>query len=362
MLSFIRKRVTYANVAMTFALVFAMSGGAYAAKHYVIASAKQISPKVLKQLQGKTGPAGATGPAGTAGAAGKEGPAGKAGTNGPNGTNGKSVVVAEVKPGEAACKLLGGASFEAEGLGTGLFACNGAEGKAGAPGAPGENVTVKALAADNGSGKCEEGGAEFANKTGTAFACNGAGGSGGGGLPKTLPSGDTLTGMWATGSQGQVVETSPLMSTTKEIETEVNGVKEKVTVVTGVSAQQNATKPVSRVAISFPIEVEPAPKVLVQYLKGLAIGAQIENGKYHEENGSVASPLWKEKCTGTFTAPTAAKGFLCVYIREGSGVVAGTSPAVSLLEEAHPFGVIIPFTVGEGQQGPAAGSWAVTAE
>jgi hypothetical protein len=360
MLSFIRKRVTYANVAMTFALVFAMSGGAYAAKHYVIASTKQINPKVLKQLQGKTGPAGATGPAGTAG---KEGPAGKAGTNGPNGTNGKSVVLAEVKPGETACKLLGGASFEAEGTGTRLFACNGAEGKAGAPGAPGENVMIKALAADNGSGKCEEGGAEFANKTGTAFACNGTGGSGGGGLPKTLPSGDTLTGTWATGSQGQVVETGPLESTTKEIEAEVNGVKEKVTVVTGVSAQQNDTRPISRVAISFPIDVEPAPKVLVQYLKGLAFGVQIENGKYHEEGGSLASPLWNEKCTGTFTAPTAAKGFLCVYIREGAGSVEGTSPAVSLLEEAHPFGVIIPFTVGEvGSHGPAAGSWAVTAE
>ena len=43
-----RGRLSYANVAMTLALVFAMSGGAYAASKYVITSTKQISPKVLK--------------------------------------------------------------------------------------------------------------------------------------------------------------------------------------------------------------------------------------------------------------------------------------------------------------------------
>jgi hypothetical protein len=104
MVSIIRKRVTYANVALTVALVFAMSGGAFAAGKFLITSTKQISPKVLKSLQGKAGAAGASGPAGAAGAAGPQGPAGPAGskgdtgaqglpgtpgTNGTNGTNGK---------------------------------------------------------------------------------------------------------------------------------------------------------------------------------------------------------------------------------------------------------------------------------
>jgi hypothetical protein len=101
MFSKIRKRLTYANVAMTLALVFAMSGGAYAASKYVITSTKQISPKVLKSLKGKAGANGAQGPAGAAGAAGPQGAAGAAGakgevgatgaagTNGTNGTNGK---------------------------------------------------------------------------------------------------------------------------------------------------------------------------------------------------------------------------------------------------------------------------------
>jgi hypothetical protein len=59
-----------------------MSGGALAAKHYLINSTKQISPKVLKSLKMRAGP---TGPAGTAGALGKEGAQGKEGKEGKEG-------------------------------------------------------------------------------------------------------------------------------------------------------------------------------------------------------------------------------------------------------------------------------------
>ena len=104
MLSPIRKRLTYANVVATLALVFAMSGGAYAASKFLITSTKQIKPSVLASLKGKSGaagaagaqgpagPGGAQGPAGAAGkegAPGKEGPQGKEGVAGKNGTNGK---------------------------------------------------------------------------------------------------------------------------------------------------------------------------------------------------------------------------------------------------------------------------------
>ena len=75
----IRKRVSYTNVVLTLILVFAMSGGAYAAGRYLITSTKQISPKVLKALAGKGG---ATGPAGVAGSAGPAGPAGAKGESG----------------------------------------------------------------------------------------------------------------------------------------------------------------------------------------------------------------------------------------------------------------------------------------
>lgn len=59
-----RRHLTYANVAATLALVFAMSGGALAAKHYLITSTGQIKPSVLKALRGREGPAGPSGPPG----------------------------------------------------------------------------------------------------------------------------------------------------------------------------------------------------------------------------------------------------------------------------------------------------------
>jgi len=82
-----RLHLTPATAIAALALVFAMTGGAYAAGKYVITSTKQISPKVLKSLQGKPGAKGATGAAGAAGAAGPAGPAG-AGTPGAQGAPG----------------------------------------------------------------------------------------------------------------------------------------------------------------------------------------------------------------------------------------------------------------------------------
>lgn len=141
MFSAIRKRVTPSAVIATIALVFAMSGGAYAASKYVITSTKQISPKVLKSLQGKAGKAGANGAAGATGAAGAQGPAGPAGAKGENGApgaagaggevgakgvTGTSVTTKEVKVGESACNKEGGAEFKAGSAAT--TACNGKTG------------------------------------------------------------------------------------------------------------------------------------------------------------------------------------------------------------------------------------------
>ncbi len=152
MLAIIRRRFTYANVAMTLALVFAMCGGAYAAGKYLITSTKQIKPSVLSSLKGKSGAAGANG------AQGPAGPAGPAGAGGPQGPAG---------PG----------------------------GAAGAAGAKGENGTSVTSAAASKS-ECSEGGTKFTSASGTAKACNGKEGSpwtAGG----TLPSGKTETGVWS---------------------------------------------------------------------------------------------------------------------------------------------------------------------
>ncbi|HEY5261420.1 MAG TPA: hypothetical protein VIJ33_04865, partial [Solirubrobacteraceae bacterium] len=133
MFSLIRRRFTYANVALTLALVFAMTGGAYAAKRYVITSTKQIGPTVLKQLRGKAGPAGPEGKQGPAGANGKDGAQGPAGANGKegaSGANGVSVASTESKAKIGPCKE-GGSEFKAADSTT--YACNGEKGKEGSP-------------------------------------------------------------------------------------------------------------------------------------------------------------------------------------------------------------------------------------
>src|ERR1700687_5083550 len=83
--SSIRRHLSYANVVATLALVFAMSGGALAAKHYLINSTKQINPKVLKKLRGHAGTNGPKGPAGLQGATGAQGVSGAQGTKGADG-------------------------------------------------------------------------------------------------------------------------------------------------------------------------------------------------------------------------------------------------------------------------------------
>lgn len=78
-----RKRLTYANLTATLALVFAMSGGAFAANHYLIESTKQLSPKVIRTLRGHNGKKGAAGARGAQGATGAQGPQGVQGVPGP---------------------------------------------------------------------------------------------------------------------------------------------------------------------------------------------------------------------------------------------------------------------------------------
>jgi hypothetical protein len=143
----IRKRLTYANVAATLALLFAMTGGAYAAGKYLISSTRQISPKVLKQLKGNNGLNGA---------------------NGANGVNGNPG--APGTPGAA-----------------------GAPGEKGAVGGNGKDgVSVTSSTLKEGDKTCPAGGSEFTAASGKTVACNGSPWAVGG----TLPKGATETGQW----------------------------------------------------------------------------------------------------------------------------------------------------------------------
>ena len=74
-----RRRLSYANVVATLALVLALGGGTAWATNYIITSTHQIKPSVLKKLHGrngKNGKNGKNGTNGTNGAAGATGPAG----------------------------------------------------------------------------------------------------------------------------------------------------------------------------------------------------------------------------------------------------------------------------------------------
>lgn len=127
MFKFIRKRVTVANLGIVLAVVFVMTGGAYAASKYVISSTKQISPKVLKSLQGKRGATGPQGPVGPIGPAGISGKNGTAGATGSTGLNGESVTAQAVPTSnKAKCGGLGGVEYTLAGKTT--LICNGQTG------------------------------------------------------------------------------------------------------------------------------------------------------------------------------------------------------------------------------------------
>jgi hypothetical protein len=125
MSSFLKNRFGIPGVISIVALVFAMAGGAYAAKKYVITSTSQIKPSVLKSLQGKPGPAGAAGAKGDTGAAGAAGSKGDAGGQGNAGANGTSVTTTTLQPGQEGCAQGGVLVNSASGS---QPVCNGEEG------------------------------------------------------------------------------------------------------------------------------------------------------------------------------------------------------------------------------------------
>jgi hypothetical protein len=161
----IRSRISPATVLAVVALVFAMTGGAFAVTGQGTDAGSRAGTAKAKS-KGKAGP---RGPAGPKGATGATGPAGSAGPAGPAGAKGET----------------------------------GAKGEPGAPGTNGKDgESVATTALSPGEDGCLEGGAKFTVGESQTTACNGekgeaAAGGGGGGYPKTLPAGDTETGSFS---------------------------------------------------------------------------------------------------------------------------------------------------------------------
>ncbi len=158
----LRKQITPATILAFVALVFAVTGGAFAAtggsgnspskasastapvtattaKKKAKAPARgPAGPRGAPGATGATGPAGPIGPAGQAGAKGENG---AAGGNGANGENGVSVTSTESKAKIGPCTV-GGSEFKAA-SGT-TYACDGKEGKEGKEGTFGSGQTLPA--------------------------------------------------------------------------------------------------------------------------------------------------------------------------------------------------------------------------
>lgn len=131
-----RERFGISGLLAIVALVFAMTGGALAAKGVIITKLSQIKPSVQKQLQGKEGKAGATGLQGSTGPAGPAGPKGDPGNNGApgaDGEDGKSVTATPIPAEETECGGQGGALVKEQGASSGIEVCNGNDGEDGSP-------------------------------------------------------------------------------------------------------------------------------------------------------------------------------------------------------------------------------------
>ena len=176
MLSSMRRNANPATAIAIVALVFAMSGGAFALSggggsgggHATANLAKKKSKK--KSSSGKPGP---RGPAGATGAAGPQGPAGSAGPQGAKGDTGAA----------------------------------GNNGTNGTNGTSGENVTSKTVPTGNDA-KCEGlGGVEYTVSGKTTLVCNGQTG-----FTETLPAGKTETGTWGgTGAGTPIAISFPIL-------------------------------------------------------------------------------------------------------------------------------------------------------
>lgn len=166
----VRKHLNPATIIAFVALIFAATGGAFAASggdSHGTLTASTATKKKSKTPAGKPGPRGPAGPKGATGAMGATGATGPAGPGGPAGPAGPT--------GPA---------------GTGTAGTNGTNGN---DGTNGVSVTSKEQASGT-LGPCTVGGSEFTSASGKTYACNGKNGGGGSG---TLEQGKTETGTWS---------------------------------------------------------------------------------------------------------------------------------------------------------------------
>jgi collagen type I/II/III/V/XI/XXIV/XXVII alpha len=309
----VRKHLTPATFIALLALVFAITGGAFAAtggvglrpSHASVSGAKatvavsrgaavaaraKAGPRGRTGARGAAGPAGKAGATGPAGAVGATGPAGATGAAGANGASGAGVTSAEFKGHRGNCKEGGTEVVSASGT---TYACNGLEGEEGTPGKNGE------------AGAIHPG--------------------------ETLPKGASETGAWS-------VSFPPISQ--EEGEKEVHGLG----------------------SVSFPVQLGATPKK--------ATYVNLEKQENKEVPAECKAEVGGVLTEGSAAEPLAAEGYLCVFEGHSTEISKSERSAVGILS---PAGVVAAAgktgaVVSIGYIGPGGvemnvyGGWAVTAE
>jgi hypothetical protein len=310
MFSPLRNRFGIPGVISVIALVFAMAGGAYAAKKYVITSTSQIKPSVLKSLTGKAGPQGPAGANGKDGANGSSGTNGKDGNSGSPGAVGKSVVVGsfttedeelEEPPGEP-CSLNGGSEVEVEGSGEVKYVCNGSPWAAGG--------TLPTGATETGAWNLKT--ASFVGETSVSFPVP---------MENALPGAKVPLNSLATGT-GELTEGS--------------------TLITGLTHTAN-TPPWARGTRITGTGIEAG--TIITEVEGpteIVISQAVEAGK-SASGVALSSPVWPECDDGVGPAataehPEADSGFVCLFAARATGVIQAISAFKSGSSETSPTG------------------------
>ena len=129
-------------------------------------------------------------------------------------------------------------------------------------------------------------------------------------------------------------------------------------------------------SMSFPVRVSPAPIALFpREAFGQIVGLQLKDGSVSiygtsafppsPEEVEDAAEAYEEACPGSFGAPEAESGFLCIYLGPKEGSLTEPNPFSTNVEAAHEFGITVPFkysVAAGGETGTVAierGSWAV---
>jgi hypothetical protein len=348
----VRRHLNASTFIALLALVFAVTGGAFAAtgagKGNGGSNTHSLAAHAAKSKRGPRGPQGPAGAPGKEGKEGKQGPAGPAGAKGETGATGASgatgaagagVTTAIFKTEKGGCKEGGVELFSASGT---SYVCNGEEstpgqpgiqgiqglqGVQGIPGTNGESVTSREFkGGEEPTGEpCERrGGSEFESEPAKGkvktYACNGKNGSGGGGsggLPKTLGNPgepESETGAW-------------VMTATAEY------VKDEVKAVT---------------AVSFPIPLKTELSSEHVFI--------VEPGDTSNE----------AECPGSVAAPTAAPGDFCAYSSGALQNLVVSGKPIRVPATGDPgtgtTGALISLEAVAETVSTAGGTWAVTAE